>query len=208
MNQGNQGRYGSQDRDPHGQASSGTSSPGGGHGVRHKGGDSGYADVSDLGRGGGHAGGGGSGIDYGAAMNRGNQDFARDRGGESPSFAGPKNDARSDERIREDLCDRLQHLASRGHLDPSDIEVTVRDGEVTLDGTVPQRDWKHRAEDLAEAVIGVKGVENRIRVLRGEGSSAAPDEPAKSARDGDGDARSPSGSSPRSGAGGSTHAKS
>ena len=48
----------------------------------------------------------------------------------------------------------------------TDIEVTVRDREVTLDGTVDSRMAKRRAEDCADAVSGVEHVQNNLRVSR------------------------------------------
>ena len=74
---------------------------------------------------------------------------------------GPKNYVRSDERIREDVNDRL---SDDRHLDASDIDVTVKDGEVTLNGTVNERMAKRHAEDLVEHVSGVKHVQNNLRV--------------------------------------------
>jgi hypothetical protein len=50
------------------------------------------------------------------------------------------------------------------HVDASEIEVTVSSCEVTLSGTVDNRDAKRRAEDIAERVSGVKHVQNNIRV--------------------------------------------
>jgi len=38
---------------------------------------------------------------------------------------------------------------------------------VSLQGEVPARYMKHRAEDCAEHISGVKDVENRLRVGRG-----------------------------------------
>jgi len=73
---------------------------------------------------------------------------------------GPKNYRRSDERIKEDVNDRL----SDGYLDATEIEVAVSSGEVTLTGTVQTRSDKRRAEDIAESVLGVTNVENRLRV--------------------------------------------
>jgi len=73
---------------------------------------------------------------------------------------GPKGYRRSDERIKEDVNDRL----SEGYLDASEIEVSVMNAEVTLTGTVNSRSDKRRAEDIAESVAGVTNVENRIRV--------------------------------------------
>ena len=74
---------------------------------------------------------------------------------------GPKNYNRSDDRIKEDINDRL---TDHSYLDASDIDVEVSNGEVTLTGFVRNRRDKRMAEDLAEDVSGVKNVENRLRV--------------------------------------------
>jgi osmotically-inducible protein OsmY len=76
---------------------------------------------------------------------------------------GPRNYTRSDERIREDINDRLTDY---DYIDASDIEVEVNAGEVVLSGTVESRFEKRLAEDLAEDISGVRNVENRIRVQR------------------------------------------
>lgn len=76
---------------------------------------------------------------------------------------GPKNYRRSDERIREDINDRL---TDDPYIDASDIEVSVNDRDVVLTGTVESRRVKHRAGDIAESVTGVSNVENRLRVRR------------------------------------------
>ena len=73
---------------------------------------------------------------------------------------GPKGYQRSDERIREDVCDRLTDAPFR---DASDVDVTVKNGEVTLSGTVPNREQKRRSEDLIEHVTGVREVHNTLR---------------------------------------------
>lgn len=77
---------------------------------------------------------------------------------------GPKGYRRSDERIKEDVNDRL----SEGYLDASEIEVSVKDSEVTLNGTVNSRTDKRRAEYIVEDVMGVTNVENRLRVQQSE----------------------------------------
>lgn len=89
----------------------------------------------------------------------GSQSQSREREGR---FAGrgPKGYQRSDDRIREDVCDRL---ADAPDLDASDMEVSVREGEVTLSGLVRQRGDKRRAEDLIEDVSGVREVHNTLR---------------------------------------------
>ena len=79
---------------------------------------------------------------------------------------GPKDYKRSDDRIREDVSDRLEQDA---FVDASDITVDVRDGEVTLSGTVGSRDQKRVAEDCVEAVSGVREVHNSLRVNRQDG---------------------------------------
>lgn len=74
---------------------------------------------------------------------------------------GPRGYRRSDERIREDICDML---TEDPYIDASNMEVTVKDCEVTLSGTVNSREDKRRAEDLAERITGVKDVHNTLRV--------------------------------------------
>ena len=74
---------------------------------------------------------------------------------------GPRGYVRSDERIREDVNDRLTDDL---YLDASDIEVSVNNGEVTLSGTVDSRTAKRRAEDIADDVSGAKHVQNNLRV--------------------------------------------
>jgi osmotically-inducible protein OsmY len=83
--------------------------------------------------------------------------------GESHRGRGPKNYRRSDDRVREDVSDRL---TDDHWLDASDIEVTAKDAEVTLSGTVKSREDKRRAEQLAEQVSGVDNVQNNIRVQK------------------------------------------
>lgn len=74
---------------------------------------------------------------------------------------GPADYRRSDDRIREDVNDRLTDDA---HIDASGIQVAVKDGEVTLSGTVDSRFAKRHAEDLAERISGAKHVQNNLRV--------------------------------------------
>lgn len=80
---------------------------------------------------------------------------------------GPKGYQRSDGRIREDVCDRLTDAP---FLDATDIDVTVNNGEVTLSGTVPNREDKRRSEDLIDQVPGVREVHNNLRVSRSQES--------------------------------------
>jgi osmotically-inducible protein OsmY len=76
----------------------------------------------------------------------------------------PKGYTRSDERIREDLCERLMH----SDMDVSEVIVEVRGATVILEGSVPERRMKHRIEDMADQTAGVNDVENNLRVVRQE----------------------------------------
>jgi osmotically-inducible protein OsmY len=96
---------------------------------------------------------------------------------------GPRNYRRSDERIREEVC---ECLTEDPRINATNIDVTVKDCEVTLSGNVNSRDQKRRAEDLAESISGVKDVHNTLKV------SAPPDREAelrnwRNQRDGDGE---------------------
>lgn len=85
-----------------------------------------------------------------------------DRWGTGPHTGrGPRGYQRSDERIRDEVSDRLM---DHGHLDASAMEVSVQNGEVTLTGTAENRRAKRLAEDIAESVRGVKDVHNRLSV--------------------------------------------
>lgn len=76
---------------------------------------------------------------------------------------GPKGYQRSDERLREDISERLMEAR---YIDSSDVTVEVSGAKVVLDGTVPERPMKHAIEDLVDACPGVQDIENRIRVKR------------------------------------------
>lgn len=94
------------------------------------------------------------------AERRRRMDYRQSDGGQHRG-RGPRNYKRSDDRISEDINDRL---TDSYYLDASDVEVEVSSGEVVLTGTVDSRYAKRMAEDIAEDVSGVKNVENRIRV--------------------------------------------
>jgi osmotically-inducible protein OsmY len=100
--------------------------------------------------------------DYGQATQYG-QGTQQHRG------KGPRGYRRSDERIREDLCDCL---TDDPFLDASEIEVKVESCEVILTGSVSSRDDKRRAEDLAESISGVNDVRNNLRVTNERSSTS------------------------------------
>ena len=74
---------------------------------------------------------------------------------------GPRGYKRSDERILEDVCDRL---TSHPSIDATDIDVKISDGDVTLSGWVESRAIKHLTEAMVETVAGVKEIHNHLRV--------------------------------------------
>jgi hypothetical protein len=83
---------------------------------------------------------------------------------------GPKGYKRSDDRIRDDVSERI----ARSWIDSENVEVRVEGGEVTLTGTVVRREDKRQLEDIAEDVFGVEEVHNHLRVSRGlEGQRAS-----------------------------------
>jgi osmotically-inducible protein OsmY len=138
---------------------------------------------------GGQAGQFASGYDFYQQPSRAESDVPRDR-------RGPKNYARSDERIRELICERvIQNLL----IDVSDVSIEVQSGRVVLDGTVPNRQMKHAIEDVVDRCWGVQNIENNIRVQPGQesGSSAGGfgQESRKIAQSGGGFANASSGAS-------------
>jgi hypothetical protein len=135
-----------------------------------------WPDYSTAGRGGWEGYGQGSrgiyeGMGYGGRSFDNDERDYRDEGlgpriveGAKSMFRGLKGYKRSDERIREDVCDRINQMSRRGGVDASNIEVTVREGEVTLTGTLDDRRYKHMMENIADRVDGVRDVHNQIRI--------------------------------------------
>lgn len=74
---------------------------------------------------------------------------------------GPKGYQRTDQRIQEDVCERL---SEETHMDVTEVTVNVKDGVVSLEGSVDSRSVKHRIEDIADSCSGVKDVQNRLSV--------------------------------------------
>lgn len=83
---------------------------------------------------------------------------------------GPSDYTRSDDRIREDVNDRL---TDDPRVDARHVSVSVANGEVTLNGTVASREAKRRAEDCIDRISGVKHVQNNLRVQQTASSSHA-----------------------------------
>lgn len=79
---------------------------------------------------------------------------------------GPKGWRRSDEKIREEVCEGLYRDRN---VDASSVEVSVKDGCVTLSGSVDSRSAKRAAEDCIEKISGVEDVQNELRVKKDNG---------------------------------------
>lgn len=80
--------------------------------------------------------------------------------GDAPG-RGPREDRLPDHRLEEDIC---ALLTRHPEVDAAEIEVMVEGGEVTLQGSVAQRDACWLIEELVAAVPGVSLVHNRVRV--------------------------------------------
>jgi hypothetical protein len=91
--------------------------------------------------------------DYRARQSR--QERGQNRG------RGPRGYQRSDDRIREEVCERL---TDDEHIDASDVEVTVANCEVALSGRVRTREQKRRAIDIADDVSGVHHVRSSLKI--------------------------------------------
>lgn len=99
---------------------------------------------------------------YGGFKNEDSRHQRQQLGDYRPQRTLPKGYTRSDERIREDICEQLAYSG----LDVSDVEVKVDNATITLEGTVSSRSIKHAIEDRVDNCLGVKDIHNRIRVQR------------------------------------------
>jgi len=89
---------------------------------------------------------------------------------------GPKNYKRSDDRIYEEVCDKL--MRHRG-VDATHIGVKVSDGVVFLSGKVESRKMKRLAEEIVEILPGVQDVRNELSIFSGQSSEGGPESPTK-----------------------------
>lgn len=75
----------------------------------------------------------------------------------------PRGARRSDAELYEDICEAL---LEHHDVDSSDVTVAVHEGEVTLEGSVPERSMRYIIEDLAAGHPAVRDVANRIAVRK------------------------------------------
>jgi osmotically-inducible protein OsmY len=73
---------------------------------------------------------------------------------------GPRWWVRSDERILDELCERIV----RAGVDASELEVAVEDGEVRLHGHLTSEGERRAVIGLAEQVLGVRAIDADILV--------------------------------------------
>jgi len=91
-------------------------------------------------------------------------------GGGYRARRGPKGYKRSDERLKEDISERLMQSP---YIDATEVTVEVQNGKVTLEGSVSERRMRHLIEDIVDDCPGVEDIDNRVRVARGESGSTS-----------------------------------
>jgi osmotically-inducible protein OsmY len=82
---------------------------------------------------------------------------------------GPKGYERSDERLKEIICERL---TDDPNIDASDITIEVNNKVVKLTGTVEDRRVKYLIEDVIEQAGGVRDIDNQLRVQQSGGGQS------------------------------------
>lgn len=82
------------------------------------------------------------------------------------SGKGPKGYSRTDEQLKEEICRKLYE---HPEIDASDVTVEVKGGELMLTGTIDSRHARDLIEDEADRVMGIKEVNNQIRIKREAG---------------------------------------
>lgn len=83
---------------------------------------------------------------------------------------GPRGWVRPDAHILDELCERIV----RGGVDASGLTLDVEGGHVWLEGEVALREERRFLLDLAERVLGVRGVYAEVRVLEDEAEHPEP----------------------------------
>jgi osmotically-inducible protein OsmY len=88
----------------------------------------------------------------------------------SYSGLGPRCYQRSSTRIEEEINERLTRDA---YIDASDIDITIEQDRVLLEGHVKDAYAKQHAERIAAQVHGVHQVENRLHILTDNHATSA-----------------------------------
>jgi osmotically-inducible protein OsmY len=82
---------------------------------------------------------------------------------------GPKGYTRSDDRLKELICEKLTDDPT---IDASEISVEVTSQIVKLRGTVDDRSTKYEVEELIERCGGVTDIDNQLRVRSGSSQAS------------------------------------
>jgi osmotically-inducible protein OsmY len=106
-----------------------------------------------------------------SSSQRSRSGFGREGYGESGAHRGkgPKGYTRSDERLKEVICEKL---TDDPMIDASEINIEVTGQTVKLTGTVDDRSTKYEVEELIERCGGVKDIDNQLRVRSGSWQSS------------------------------------
>jgi len=107
-------------------------------------------------------------------------DFARDFGNNEAQWQsqqsqlshrgrGPKGYERSDERLKELICERLTDDPA---IDASEVTIEITNKVVKLTGSVDERRIKYLIEDVIEQTGGVRDIDNQLRVQSPAGSQS------------------------------------
>jgi osmotically-inducible protein OsmY len=100
----------------------------------------------------------GSSRNYGRSYG---QNFGSSSGTQSFRGRGPQGYQRSDERLKEMICERLTDDPA---IDASNVTIDVTGQVVKLTGMVDDRSTKYEIEELVERMGGVKDIDNQLRV--------------------------------------------
>lgn len=95
--------------------------------------------------------------------------YQHQTGGDTTDRSQRATRVRSDASLHDLLCERLW----RSGIDVSEVSLTVREGEVTLEGAIGTRADRARIEDAIDRIPGVRAVENRVRVAPDRSSAGS-----------------------------------
>jgi len=82
-----------------------------------------------------------------------------------PDYSGiaPRSYQRSDESLLEAISEALTWSPD---VDATDITIAVKNGDVILSGTVPDRTMIYIVDELLEEIYGIKNIDNHIKRWR------------------------------------------
>jgi hypothetical protein len=95
------------------------------------------------------------------SYDRGVSEYGPAPGTQSFRGRGPRGYRRSDERLKELICERL---TDDPRIDASDVSIEVKDQVVEISGAVDNRRTKYEIEEIVESFGGVQDIDNRLRV--------------------------------------------